>query len=180
MAAWEPWAEASQAGPVQLCLASVVLIPSAKPGRLEGGQHPHPKTPFVSLKEFFDFFFFSSLGCGKLQLFGRSRRCVSKCQLRQDAQHASSCTYLFVGPFVPVHLHHPLTEDVKRVFLVLLPVGSQPLPFGGRTPKEQNGELATPTPSPGDQETGNGLSSQSGREYVGCTTMTAKERESAL
>lgn len=73
-----------------------------------------------------------------------------------------------------VHLHHPLTEDVKRVFLVLLPFGAQPLPFGGRTPKEQNGELATPAPRPGHQETGNGLSNQNGQKYV-----AAKERESA-
>lgn len=45
-----------------------------------------------------------------------------------------------------VHLHHPLTEHIKRVFFVLLPVGTQPLPFRGSSPKEQNGELATPVP----------------------------------
>lgn len=73
-----------------------------------------------------------------------------------------------------VHLHHPLTEDVKRVFLVLLPFGAQPLPFGGCTPKEQNGELATPVPRPGRQEIGNGLNNQNGQKYV-----AAKERESA-
>lgn len=39
--------------------------------------------------------------------------------------------HLFVGPFVSVHLHHPLTEHIKRVFFVLLPVGTQPLPFRG-------------------------------------------------
>ena len=38
---------------------------------------------------------------------------------------------LFVGPFVSVHLHDPLTEHVKHVFYVLLPVGTQPLPFRG-------------------------------------------------
>lgn len=73
-----------------------------------------------------------------------------------------------------VHLHHPLTEDVKCVFLVLLPFGAQPLPFGGSTPKEQNGELATPVPRPGRQEIGNGLNNQNGQKYV-----AAKERESA-
>lgn len=112
--------------------------------------------------------------CREHQLLWRNRRCISKCQLRQDAQRSSSCTYLFVGPFVSVHLHHPLTEDVKCVFLVLLPFGAQPLPFGGRTPKEQNGELATPAPRPGHQETGNGLSNQNGQKYA-----AAKERESA-
>lgn len=54
---------------------------------------------------------------------------LSERWLRQGARCNSSCTYLFVGPFVSVHLHHPLTEHVERVFLVFLPVGTQPLPF---------------------------------------------------
>lgn len=120
------------------------------------------------------FFLGLVLECGEHQLLWRNHCCISKCQLRQDAQRSSSCTYLFVGSFVSVHLHHPLTEDVKRVFLVLLPFSAQPLPFGGRTPKEQNGELATPVPRPGHQDIGNGLSNQNGQKYV-----AAKERESA-
>lgn len=89
-------------------------------------------------------------------------------RLRQGARCASSCTYLFVGPFVSVHLHHPLTEHVERVFLVLRPVGTQPLPFRGHSPEEQSAELATPAPRPGLQDTGNGLSSQSGQSSGTC------------
>lgn len=86
------------------------------------------------------------LRSGAHQLFWRKLLCVPECQFRQNAPHTSSQTYLFVGPFVSVHLHHPLTEHVKCVFFVLLPVGTQPLPFRGSSPKEQNGELATSEP----------------------------------
>lgn len=54
---------------------------------------------------------------------------LSECWLRQGARRDSLCTYLFVGPFVSVHLHHPLTEYVECVFFVLRPVSTQPLPF---------------------------------------------------
>ena len=67
-------------------------------------------------------------------------------QLRQTAPTGSH-TYLFAGPSVSVHLHHPLTEHVKRVFFALLPVGTQPLPFRRASPEEQNGQLATPEPA---------------------------------
>lgn len=38
-------------------------------------------------------------------------------------------THLFAGPFVSVHLHHALAEDVKGVFFLLRSISSQALSF---------------------------------------------------
>lgn len=105
--------------------------------KVRGRTHPQPNTPSASLTEFYDFG-----GTDTLVLVSY----LLARQLRQSAPTGSH-TYLFAGPSVSVHLHHPLTEHVKRVFFVLLPVGTQPLPFRRASPEEQNGQLAAPEPA---------------------------------
>lgn len=137
------------------------------------GVHIAFKDSFCFLHRIFGFFFFLGgtlilvLGAWGILTFGGNVAAV-RTRLRQVARGAGSCTYLFVGPFVSVHLHHPLTEHVERVFLMLRPVGTQPLPFRGHSPVEQSAELATPAPTPGLQDTGNSLGSQSGQSSGTC------------
>lgn len=112
-------------GPLVGCTpVSAGLAPSPKPGRGEVG-HIHIQTLLVNLTECF-----RARPCVCVRVWfpvwfwERNRLYVPARQLGRNAPCTSSHTYLFVGPFVSVHLHHPLTEHVKCVFLVLLPVGT--------------------------------------------------------
>lgn len=92
---------------------------------LSVSRHLFPSQKFlIFFLWYFDVWLLKS---GEHQLFWRNRLRVRDRQCGQSAP--LGFTYLFVGPFMSVHLHHPLTEHVKRVFFVLLPVGAQPLPF---------------------------------------------------